>query len=58
VQFFKIARGRPKRNIFGTFKGQMDVLGLEGLERNYRKFKGLLQKGKNIRGKLMGAKVQ
>ena len=34
----------------------MDVLGLEGFERNYGKFKGLLQKGESIRDKLMGPK--
>ena len=58
MQFFEIAKGRPKRGIFEVFKGQVDVLGLEGLESNKGKFKGLWKKGKSIKDKIGRAKVQ
>ena len=58
MQFSEIARGRPKRGVFEIFEGQVDVLGLEGLDSNKGEFKGLWQKGKSIKDKIGRAKVQ
>ena len=55
---FQIDRGRPKQGVFGIFRGQNDVLRLEGLECNNGKSRGLLQKGKSTKDKIGRAKVQ
>jgi len=36
----------------------MKVLGLEGLNSNYEKFRGFVKMGQSIRDKICGAKVQ
>ena len=41
MQFSEIARGRPKGGVFGIFEGQTDVSGLEGLESNKGKLRGV-----------------
>ena len=58
MQFSEIARGRPKRGVFGIFRGQNDVIRLEGLECNKGKLRGLVKWDKMAKSKLEGGKVQ
>ena len=47
-----------KYQVFEIFKGDMEVLGLEGLNDNIGKFRGFVKMGQGIRDKIDGAKVQ
>ena len=56
MQFSEIARERPKRGVFGIFEGQTDVSGLERLECNKGKLRGLVKWAKMRKSKLWGPK--
>ena len=58
MQFSELVGGRSKYRFFGIFKGDMAILGLEGLNGNIGKFSGFVKIGQRIRDKFGGAKVQ
>ena len=52
MQFSEITRGRPKLCVFGIFESGIDVLGLEGLENNYKKLRGIVKMGQSKKAKV------
>jgi len=53
---FKISRRRLKRCFFKILGKEMDVLGLEGLEYNYKKLRGFMKMAKVRKSKFKGPK--